>query len=133
MPYLDKTFEHYCSGQYFWEKYSISGKQMFEKAIQSDKKALHAFETFGTHLGEALKMILFALSPQAIFLGGSVCQAFPIFKDSMWETLKSFPYEKTLMSLVLEPTKHPNIAVLGAAALCFDNQGVPLEEVFQLD
>ena len=133
IPYLDKTFEHYCSGQYFTSKHNISGLEMFEKAQNAEKKALSAFNTFGKHLGAAVKMILFSISPEAIFLGGSVCRSYPFFKDFLWKTVQTFPFAETVESLVLEVTNHPNIAVLGAAALCFEDQGVAMDDIFQLD
>ena len=120
IPYLDKTFEHYCSGQYFVSEHHMSGLDMFKKAQISDKNALSAFNTFGKHLGEAIKTLLFSLSPEAIFLGGSVSSSYMFFKDSMWKTVQSFPYPNTVDSLVLDTADHPNIAVLGAAALCFE-------------
>ena len=67
IPYLDKTFEDYCSGQYFINEHHMSGYEMFKKAKMSDKNALSGFNTFGKHLGEAIKTILFSLSPEAIF------------------------------------------------------------------
>jgi glucokinase len=133
VPYLDKTLEDYCSGQYFITEHHMSGMEMFKKAQVSDKNALSVFNTFGKHLGEAIKIILFSLSPEAIFLGGSVCRSYTLFKDSMWKTVKSFPYPKTVESLVLEATDHPYIGVLGAAALCFEDLGVAIEDIYQPD
>ncbi|MBA7621092.1 Glucokinase [subsurface metagenome] len=133
IPYLDKTLEHYCSGQYFVSEHQISGLEMYNKAKKSDKNALSVFNTFGKHLGEAIKIILFSLSPEAIFLGGSVCRSFKFFEDSMWDTIKTFPYTKTVESLIIETTDHPYIAILGAAALCLEEQGVAIEEIFQFD
>ena len=133
IPYLDKTIEDYCSGQYFLSEHHMSGMEMFEKARSSDKYALAVFNTFGEHLGVAIKIILFALSPEAIFLGGSVSRSYPYFKDSMWRAIQSFPYPETVKNLVLETTDHPYIGVLGAAALCFEDLGIAIEDIAQLE
>jgi len=133
IPYLDKTLEHYCSGQFFTSEYHMSGLETYKKAKESNKKALSIFNTFGEHLGEAIKIILLSLSPEAIFLGGSVCHSFEFFRGSMWKTVSSFPYDQIIESLVLETTDHPYIGILGAAALCFEELGIAVEDIYQLD
>ena len=47
IPYLDKTLEHYCSGQYFISEHHISGLEMFNNAQKSEKHALSVFNTYG--------------------------------------------------------------------------------------
>ena len=121
IPYLDKTLEDYCSEQYFIKMHSTTGLEMFQKAENSDKNALAVFDTFGQHLGETIKIILFSLSPQAIILGGSISNSYKYFKESMWKVVRSFPYPKALGSLVIDVAEHPHIGILGAAALCYDN------------
>ena len=51
----------------------------------------------------------------------------------MWKTIRSFPYPKTIESLVLDIADHPHIAVLGAAALCFEGLGIAIEDIYQLE
>ena len=121
IPYLDKTIEDYCSEQFFAKMHNSTGLEMSQKAGNSDKDALAVFDSFGHHLGEIIKIILFALSPEAIILGGSISQSNSYFKEAMWEAVRSFPYPKALGSLVIEVADHPHIGILGAAALCFDN------------
>jgi glucokinase len=129
IPYLDKTFEHYCSGQYFINVHHLKGQQVSQKAKKGDVNALSIFNKYGQHLGEAVKSILFSLSPEAVILGGSVCRSYKYFKDSMWETIQSFPYSKTLEKLVIEVSDNPNIGVLGAAALCYYSSDPDLEHI----
>ena len=133
IPYLDKTLEDYCSGQFFLNEHKMSGMEMFKKAQDSDQHALAVFDTFGKHVGEAIRIILFSLSPEAVFLGGSVSQSYPYFKDSMWEAIRSFPYPRTIESLVLEVSNYPSIGIVGAAALCFEKMGISVEDIFKID
>ena len=121
ISYKDKIVEYYCSGQYFIHEHGIKGQQVFEKANLGDKNAITIFEEFGTHLGEAIKTIMFAVDPEAIILGGSVCQSYPFFKEAMWKQIQTFPYEKSLDRLVIERSEEPHIAILGAAALYYDS------------
>ncbi|WP_324677360.1 ROK family protein [Hymenobacter sp. GOD-10R] len=118
VPYLDKTIEDYCSGKFFTQQTSRSGGEWHNLAILGDPDALNVFATYGRHLGNALKTILFALSPEAIFLGGSVSKCFDYFRDGMYESLREFPFKIVAERLVVEPSAIDNAAVLGAAALC---------------
>jgi glucokinase len=122
ISYKDKIVEYYCSGQFFLHEHGVKGEFLYEKAKQDDKSALEIFERFGTHLGEAIKTILFAVDPEAVILGGSVCQSFRFFQKAMWKQVKTFPYKKSIESLVIEKSEEEHIAILGAAALYYDAQ-----------
>ena len=45
---------------------------------------------FGQHLGNAIKIILYALEPEKIVFGGSVRKALPFFEKSMWEKIQTW-------------------------------------------
>ena len=122
ISYKDRIIEYYCSGQFFENMHGIKGHVVYEKARKGDANSLGIFEEFGTHLGEAVKTILFAVDPEAIILGGSVCQSYPFFEKAMWTKIKTFPYRTTLERLVIETSGQKQIAVLGAAALYYDAQ-----------
>ncbi|MFZ2054649.1 MAG: ROK family protein [Candidatus Aminicenantales bacterium] len=120
IPYKDSILEHYCSGQYFTRAHGIRGEDLFAGASRGDPEALGIFERFGSYLGDALMIIMLAVDPEALILGGSVSRAFSLFKKGMREAMKSFPYRKTLERIVIETSDEPQIAILGAAALYYD-------------
>jgi len=122
ISYKEHIIEYYCSGQFFLNEYGIKGQEIYDKARQGDTKALKIFEEFGTHLGEAIKTILFAVDPEAIIIGGSVCQSYAFFQEAMWERIKTFPYQNSIDRLVIEISEQEHIAILGAAALYYDAQ-----------
>jgi len=80
-------------------------------------------------LGEAIKTILFTVDPEVIILGGSVSESYSFFKETMWESIKIFPYEHTINNLYIEKTEQPQIAILGAAALYYDVHNVDIQKV----
>lgn len=116
-PYLDKNFEYYCSGKFFQNFYSSKPKALAKKAITGDPVAIKAFEEFGTHLGELLKMILYSLAPEAIVLGGSIRKTYPLFKKSMYRSLESFAYTTVLENLKILISELDETAIHGAVAL----------------
>ncbi|WP_037373384.1 ROK family protein [Salinimicrobium xinjiangense] len=121
LQYLDKTIEDYCSGKFFQQR-GMKGSDVFEQAKQGNEAALELFKEYGVHLGNAIKLIVNILSPQAILLGGSISEAFEFFEESMQDTMDSFPFKKVREQLIIESSNTPNIALLGAAALILADQ-----------
>jgi glucokinase len=122
MPYLDSIYEHYCSGQFFEKHKNIKGSKLFERALEDNEEALEVYEEFGTHLGNALKAVLYAYDPELIVFGGGVRKAYPFFKDAMYKSLSDFAYKNSLDNLTITVSELDEIAVLGAAALVLDHK-----------
>ncbi|GAK50966.1 hypothetical protein U14_02208 [Candidatus Moduliflexus flocculans] len=118
LPYIEHDYEYYCGGQFFEHVHHVSGKAMFEAALRDDADAKKIFDEYGGHLGNALWVIVAAFAPELIVLGGSISQAFPFFQQAIWSRLAAYPFRPSVKNLVIEPTNTPNIALLGAAALC---------------
>lgn len=121
IDYLDHYIEYYASGQYFKNVYDVDGEVIFEKARSGDPAALKMYEELGTHLGNAIKTILYALEVDKIILGGSVRHALPFFEKRMWERLRTFAYKRTIDNLKIEVSELENSGILGAAALHYDS------------
>ncbi|MDH7512129.1 MAG: ROK family protein [Clostridiales bacterium] len=117
IPYKDSILESYCSGQFFARAHGVKGSELYQMARQGDKRALEIFREFGGHLGEAIMIIMLAVDPEAIILGGSVARSFPFFGEAMRERMKSFPYPHAVERLVIDTSVERQIAILGAAAL----------------
>lgn len=125
LPYLDHNYEHYCSGNFFKAYYQSSGQELFQNALKQEPRALQAFNIFGTHLGKLMEAILYTQDPEMIVLGGSVSKAYQWFQETMWASLDSFVYRKTVSRLQLKVSDNPHIALLGAAALYHEFGGKP--------
>lgn len=119
--FKDHNFEYYCSGKFFLNEYNIKGKELFEKAKQNNKEALIIFTKFGNNLGKVLAMVIHAIDPEIIILGGSVSKAYPYFIKSMKESLKESIYARSFSRLKLQLSKTENIVILGAASLYLDS------------
>ncbi|QNF34515.1 ROK family protein [Adhaeribacter swui] len=119
IPYRDKTLEDYCSGKFFINQFGISGPEIHARAIKNDPKALTILHQFGEHLGEAIKIIMYVLAPEAIFLGGSVSTCYPYFKAGMQLSVARFPFAQIKKHVIIERSRMNNGAILGAAALVY--------------
>lgn len=117
IPYLDGVYEDFCSGQFFENEYNTEGGNMAQKAQNGNKNAIEAFNAYGKHLGMAIKTILFTVDPKAIVLGGSVSKSFKLYKQALWDEVKTFPYRYVTNNLEIVTTDVKEIAILGAAAL----------------
>ncbi len=120
LPYKDHNFEYYCSGQFFWNLHQTSGEELFQRAGDGNRRALQIFSEFGTHLGEAVKAVLYAADPEIIIMGGSVSRSFWYFQEAMWKSIKDFAYSITVEKIKIEVSERQPIAILGAAALYQD-------------
>ena len=120
IKYLDYYYEYYASGQFFKNVYDIDGEDVFKNAKEGNADAIKMYGEMGTHLGNAILMILFALDIEMIILGGSVRHAFPFFKKAMWDQIHTFPFTRALEHLKIEISELENAGILGAAALYYD-------------
>jgi glucokinase len=120
IPYMDQCIEYYASGQFFKNVYGIEGEVAFQRAFNGATEAIDMYCEFGTHLGNAIKTILFALDVELIILGGSVSKAFTLFEKSMWNSIMEFPYKESANSLNIEVSELENSGILGAAALHYN-------------
>lgn len=120
MPYLDANYEYYCSGQFFNNVYQADGQEVYRAALQGDTTAQLRFQELGSHLGKIMLAVLYAFDPEMIILGGSISKAYPLFQQTMWEGINTFAYQSALKHLRLEVSDLPDVAILGAAALCAD-------------
>lgn len=119
IPYLDGILEHYTGSFFFETNYNNSALSLYEKALTNDEISLQAFEEYGLHLAEAIKVILYMYAPEAIILGGSISKSFLFFEKTLKVGLNSFAYQTQLENLIIETSDLANSPVLGAAALCF--------------
>ena len=79
--------------------------------------ALEAFNDYGVHLGNAIKIVMSMLAPELIILGGSIAHAFPYFRDSMQSTINGFEYTEQLEQTKILNSGSSEMGIMGAAAL----------------
>lgn len=116
LPYLDSDFEHYCSSPFF-SRHHTTGAQLADRALKGEPEALALWNEFGSHLGQLMKAVLYAYSPQAIVLGGGISPAFPFFEQAMWQAMGDFPYRQILEKVKVIPSLLQEANLLGASAL----------------
>jgi len=121
VEYLDQYVEYYASGQFFENCYHTNGELVYKKAIEGDPLSIMIFEELGTHLGNAIRMILYTFCPELIVLGGSISHAYPLFEKKMWERIRTYIYSNTLNQFHLEISELENSGILGAASLYYDS------------
>lgn len=120
VDYLDNNYEFYCSGSFFNNVYGLDGQQVFKDAQQGDARALQLYAEMGTHLGNAVKLVMYTLDPDLIILGGSVQSAYDYFEKTMWERINTLVYPKSVARLKIACSELANSGILGAAGLYFN-------------
>ncbi|MCL5035065.1 MAG: ROK family protein [Bacteroidetes bacterium] len=120
IPFRERNYEYYCSGQFFTSEYKITGEELSVKARQGDRRAREIYAEFGFNLGEAIKLIMYSVDPEIIILGGSVSKSFDLYKKELYVSLRDFAFTKSVANLLIEVSEVQNVAILGAAALYYD-------------
>lgn len=120
IPYKNSILEHYCSGQFFSKQLGLVGEEVYEKTVAGDRKAIKTFEVLGTHIAEAIKIVMYTYDPDSIVLGGGISKTFDIFKDAFYKGLETYGFPNSLKNIEISISKTENVAVLGAAALTAD-------------
>lgn len=121
IPYLDKNLEFYASGSFF-ETYSTTAHAAYLAALNNDASALEMWASYGHHMGQVMKVILYTYAPEAIIIGGGLSNAFHFFEADLRRSMHDFIYPGLLEQVRIFPSTIKNIAVLGAAALVYSNQ-----------
>lgn len=114
IPYLDRDYEYYCSSRFFVGR-GTTGREAFEAAVRGDAGALALWREFGEYVGDLVMLAMYAYDPEAIVFGGSIAQAFGLFKESMYERIRRFPYEKTVERIHISCCTVDNVGLLGAS------------------
>lgn len=119
LPYKEQILEYYCSGSFFQNVYGVSGKVMYERALQGNAEALAAYRQLGFYVADAIKFVVLTVDPEMIVFGGSVAEAHTLFEKSMREGLQDFPYPNSIkrLKICFSTLRHPGL--FGAASLCY--------------
>ncbi len=121
VDYLEKFYEYYACGQFFQNVYGVDGEIVFKKAAAGDAEAIRMYGEMGTHLGNAIKTILYTYDISLIILGGSVRLAYPYFSENMWKQIHTLVYPRSAERLKIKISELENCGILGAAALYYDS------------
>lgn len=116
LPYLEHDFEHYCGANFFEKIHHTTAKQTSIEAKNNDPKALNLWATFGSHLGVALKSVVYAYDPEAIILGGAISKAYHFFEKEMMVSLNDCYFPNSIQKLKIYVSQVEHISMLGSAA-----------------
>ena len=116
LPYRDYDFEYYCGANFFKKIHNTTGKQTFLDAQKKDPRALALWDEFGSHLGIALRSVVYAYDPEAIVLGGAISGAYAYFEKQMQVSLNTIHFPKSVARLKIYVSEVAHVAMLGAAA-----------------
>ncbi len=94
--------------------------EIAHRALCGEKEAIAVFELEGQYLGRAIAMACNLLNPRKVIIGGGVSLAFPLFEQSLKETVAQHVYRAANPGLEILPTALGyDGGLLGAAAVSF--------------
>ncbi|WP_154858230.1 ROK family protein [Cyclobacterium xiamenense] len=122
VPYLEHTFEDYCSSKFFKREFKQSAKKLAISAENGAQEALDIFKAYGNHLGQLIYRLLLAYAPEAIVIGGSIRKAYPFFEKGIQDVIDQFPYKPISENLKIYVSELDDSAILGAISLVKENE-----------
>lgn len=120
VPYQESIYEDYCSGKFFQTSAGLKGEDLFERADKGDVQATNLFNEFGKHVARAIQLVMYAVDPKMVIIGGSIAHSRKFYQDALNKELKKFPYSRSIENLEIEFSELDQPAILGASALVVD-------------
>jgi glucokinase len=94
--------------------------EIAKRARDGEETALQVFRLEGMYLGKIIATACNLLNPAKVILGGGVSLSFPLFEESLWETVNKHLYRAANPRLQILPTPLGyDGGLLGAAAVGF--------------
>lgn len=114
------TIEDVVSSRGISEEYfRQTGMELTPKEIQNlaqnDEQALYAYKKLGQYIGFTLAWIQGTVSPDIMLVGGNIAKAWPLFQDTMMETLNQHSWKKD--PLVTPMVLGEKAGIIGGASL----------------
>ena len=117
LPYRDGILEDFAASMFFKDRFGLSARELNIQAQQGQTSALSAFTDYGYHLGNAIKIVMSMIAPEAIILGGSITKASSFFWPSMKVSVDNFEYTQQREHTKIILSCQSDMGVIGAAAL----------------
>jgi glucokinase len=119
LPFGDGILEDHVSARAVVARYSpgqgdhhsYSAKEISERALRGEPRAIDAYRALGTALGSGLAPVLKRFGPEKVVIGGHVGKALEVFRPAMQQALAA----AGLPELPVIPAGHGNMAIWGAA------------------
>ena len=122
LPYLDRNFEAYASGQFFERVHGVSGRELAVRAERGDEGPSRSSPSSAAT--SARRSRPFATPSTRRSSSSAGRSAGPSgFPDRLWQTFETYAYSIAKERLKIDVSEVENVAVLGAAALYFDAKG----------
>jgi glucokinase len=117
LEYNGGCLEEFCSKQFF-AKCNADSYELSKAVEAGDEKAKAIFEEFGTHLGYAVTILMYAYDPSHIVFGGGIANAMHLFREPMMKSIRSrFPFSANVDRLQIDVQTSGKTPIIGASLL----------------
>lgn len=116
LPFGNSTADDYLSTRWFIRRYyeltgrAIKDVKALSDLVPSDDFAVQVFKEFGSNLGKALYEFIKQKTPEAVVIGGNICNTWSLFIDETILTLK----KQGISIALIKASLGENAALLGA-------------------
>ena len=114
-PALERAYADMCGSGHA----ALDADSIGAMAAQGDRTALTALHRIAADLGVGMVNLIWALSPEAVILGGFYAAAWDVVEQAVWEALRARVPAYMLAGLRIRKSRHTDSALLGALSLVF--------------
>ncbi|MCX6706815.1 MAG: ROK family protein [Candidatus Woesearchaeota archaeon] len=121
--YKGKSIGDFCSAVFIrlmaaeYGLKTTKPKEVAELALKGNGKAKKIYEQFGENVGYLLSIIVCALNPDIIVIGGGLSGSFGLFRKSMLKSMKENLFYKGTWKTRVVKSASKEAGIAGAAAL----------------
>lgn len=98
-------------------KRNLEVKDIYQRALRGEKKAIAVWEEFSLALGKFLAGMINIFNPEVVVFGGGVAGAFSVFKPMLLKVIKLQAMWPQVSSVKLKKAKLNDPGIIGAAIM----------------
>lgn len=98
----------------------LEAEELGRRAERGDEEAIAFWQSYGRDLGIGIASLIYVLTPEAVIIGGGVCQSYEFFFPAAWAEIERRVVEYSRLNVRLLRAKLGNQAgMVGAAKLAW--------------
>lgn len=82
------SLEQHLSVRAIRRRSGLEAEELGRRAARGDKEAIAFWQSYGRDLGIGIASLIYVLTPEAVIIGGGVCQSYEFFFPAAWAEIE---------------------------------------------
>ncbi|MBW4516678.1 MAG: ROK family protein [Timaviella obliquedivisa GSE-PSE-MK23-08B] len=115
------SLEQHVSVRAIRRRTGLDAEELGRRATQGNQEAIAFWQSYGRELGTGIASLIYVLTPEAVIIGGGVCQSYEFFFPAAWLEIERRVVAYSRLDVKLLRAELGNQAgMVGAAKLAWD-------------